>query len=363
MSSSYGQQLRLSIFGQSHGEAIGVTLDGFPAGMVIDMDRLLAEMARRAPGQSALTTARKEADAPEFLSGVLNGRTTGQPICILIRNTNQRSRDYGDGVDLVRPGHADYTGHVRYFGFEDWRGGGSFSGRLTAPLVAAGALCSQWLETQGVKIACHIQQLGSVKDTSFLQADPKADYAYMKQMHLPVLTKGLDAQMEAEAMAARNDGDSIGGVIECMITGLPAGMGAPFFDSVESQISHLLFSVPAVKGVEFGEGFGFAAMRGSQANDAFRMAEGRVVTETNHSGGVNGGITNGMPVIFRCAIRPTPSIAQKQQTVSLKTGENADLEIHGRHDPCILPRAVPVIEAMAAIAIVDMWKERQGCLT
>lgn len=363
MSSSYGQQLRLSIFGQSHGEAIGVTLDGFPAGMTIDMDRLQAEMARRAPGQSALTTARKEADAPEFLSGVLNGRTTGQPICILIRNTNQRSRDYGDGVDLVRPGHADYSGHVRYFGFEDWRGGGSFSGRLTAPLVAAGALCSQWLEQQGVKIACHIQQLGSVKDASFLQADSKADYAYMKQMHLPVLTKGLDAQMEAEAMAARNDGDSIGGVIECMITGLPAGMGAPFFDSVESQISHLLFSVPAVKGVEFGEGFGFASIRGSQANDAFRMAEGRVVTETNHSGGVNGGITNGMPVIFRCAIRPTPSIAQKQQTVSLKTGENADLEIHGRHDPCILPRAVPVIEAMAAIAIVDMWKERQGCLT
>ena len=363
MSSSYGQQLRLSIFGQSHGEAIGVTMDGFPAGMVIDMDRLLAEMARRAPGQSALTTARKEPDAPEFLSGVLNGRTTGQPICILIRNTNQRSRDYGDGVDLVRPGHADYTGHVRYFGFEDWRGGGSFSGRLTAPLVAAGALCSQWLETKGVQIDCHIQQLGGVKDVSFLQADPNADYAPLKRMHLPVLTEGLDAKMEAEAMAAREACDSIGGVIECMITGLPAGLGAPFFDSVESQISHLLFSVPAVKGVEFGEGFGFAALRGSQANDAFRTAEGRIITETNHSGGVNGGITNGMPVIFRCAIRPTPSIAQRQQTVSLKSGENAALEIHGRHDPCILPRAVPVIEAMAAIAIVDMWKERQGCLT
>lgn len=363
MSSTYGQQLRLSIFGQSHGEAIGVTLDGFPAGMVIDMDRLMAEMARRAPGQSALTTARKEADAPEFLSGVLNGRTTGQPICIVIRNTNQRSRDYGDGVDLVRPGHADYTGHVRYFGFEDWRGGGSFSGRLTAPIVAAGALCSQWLEAQGVKIACHIQRLGDVKDASFMVADPNADYTYMKQMHLPVLTAGLGAQMEAAAMAARNDCDSIGGVLECMVTGLPAGLGAPFFDSVESQISHLLFSVPAVKGVEFGEGFGFASMRGSQANDAFRMADGRVVTETNHSGGVNGGITNGMPVIFRCVIRPTPSIAQTQQTVSLKTGENADLEIHGRHDPCILPRAVPVIEAMTAIAILDMWKERQGCLT
>ena len=363
MSSTWGQHLKLSIFGQSHGEAIGVTLDGFPAGMPIDMARLTAEMARRAPGQSALTTARKEADAPEFLSGVLDGVTTGQPICILIRNTNQRSRDYGDGVDLVRPGHADYTGHVRYFGFEDWRGGGSFSGRLTAPLVAAGALCSQWLETQGVKIACHIQRLGAVADASFMDADPDADYSYMKQMHLPVLTEGLDELMEAAAMEARNDCDSIGGVIECMATGLPAGLGAPFFDSVESQISHLMFSVPAVKGVEFGEGFGFAAMLGSQANDALRMGAGKVVTETNHSGGVNGGITNGMPVIFRCVIRPTPSIAQRQKTVSLKTGENADLEIHGRHDPCILPRAVPVIEAMTAIAILDLWKERQGCLT
>ena len=362
MSSTWGQHLKLSIFGQSHGEGIGAVLDGFPAGMEIDMDRLLGEMARRAPGQSALTTARKEADAPEFLSGVLNGRTTGQPICILIRNTNQRSRDYGDGVDLVRPGHADYTGHVRYFGQEDWRGGGSFSGRLTAPIVAAGALCSQWLEKQGVRIACHIQQLGDVKDASFLDADPSADYAYMKQMHLPVLTAGLNAQMEAAAMAAREDRDSIGGVIECMATGLPAGLGAPFFDSVESGISQLMFSIPAVKAVEFGEGFGFASMRGSQANDAFRMAEGKIVTETNHSGGVNGGITNGMPVIFRCAVRPTPSIAKKQQTVSLKTGENADIEIHGRHDPCILPRAVPVVEAMTAIAILDMWKERQACL-
>ena len=363
MSSSWGRHLRLSIFGQSHGEAIGVTIDGLPAGMQIDMPRLLAEMARRAPGQSALTTARKEPDAPEFLSGVLDGRTTGQPICLVIRNTNQRSRDYGDGVDLVRPGHADYTGHVRYFGFEDWRGGGSFSGRLTAPIVAAGALCSQWLEQQGVRIACHVQQLGSVKDASFMDCDPSADYTYMKQMHLPALTAGLDAQMEAEAMAAREGGDSIGGVLECMITGLPAGLGAPFFDSVESEISHLLFSVPAVKGVEFGEGFGFAALRGSEANDAFRMDGGRVVTETNHSGGVNGGITNGMPVIFRCVIRPTPSIGREQRTVSLKTGENAVLAVKGRHDPCILPRAVPVIEAMAAIAVMELWKERAACLS
>ncbi|MBQ8200291.1 MAG: chorismate synthase [Clostridia bacterium] len=362
MSSSYGQSLKLSLFGQSHGEAIGITIDGLPAGMTIDMERLMAEMARRAPGQSALTTARKEPDAPEFLSGVLNGRTTGQPICAVIRNTNQRSRDYGDGVDLVRPGHADYTGHVRYFGFEDWRGGGSFSGRLTAPIVLAGALCSQWLEAQGVRIACHVQQLANVQDASFLSADPGADYSYMKRMHLPVLTAGLDEMMAAAAMEARKALDSVGGVLECMVTGLPAGLGAPFFDSVESQISHLLFSVPAVKGVEFGEGFGFAGLRGSQANDAFRMEDGRVVTVTNHSGGVNGGITNGMPVIFRCVIRPTPSIAQKQQTVSLRTGENAETEIKGRHDPCILPRAVPVIEAVTAIAVMDLWKERAACL-
>lgn len=362
MSSAFGQYLKLSIFGQSHGEALGVTLDGFPAGMTIDMEQLLAEMVRRAPGQSLMTTARKEPDAPEFLSGVLNGRTTGQLICAIIRNTNQRSKDYGDGVDLVRPGHADYTGHVRYFGFEDWRGGGSFSGRLTAGIVLAGALCSQYLVHQGVKIACHIQQLGDVRDASFLTADAAADYAYLKGMHLPVLTAGLNQQMEETVLAARDKRDSVGGVLECMVTGLPAGLGAPFFDSVESVLSHLLFAIPAVKGVEFGEGFGFASMRGSQANDPFRMENGEVTTESNHSGGINGGITNGMPVIFRCAVRPTPSIGQKQRTVSLRTGENADLEIHGRHDPCILPRAVPVVEAMAAIGMMELWKERAACL-
>ena len=363
MSSSWGQNLKISIFGQSHGEAIGMTLDGFPAGMSIDMERLLQEMARRAPGQSALTTSRKEADAPEFLSGVLAGRTTGQPICAIIRNTNQRSRDYGDGVDLVRPGHADYTGHVRYFGFEDWRGGGSFSGRLTAPVVLAGALCSQWLEQQGVRIACHVQQLGPLKDRSFLDAPADADYSALKGMHLPVLDPGMDERMTAEVLAASADRDSVGGVLECMITGLPAGLGAPFFDSVESVLSHLLFAVPAVKGVSFGEGFGFAELRGSEANDPFAMAGDRVVTISNHSGGVNGGITNGMPVIFRCVIRPTPSIAKAQQTVSLKKGENAELAITGRHDPCILPRAVPVVEAMAAIAVMELWKERAACLT
>lgn len=362
MSSTFGQHLTLSIFGQSHGEAVGVTMDGFPAGMRIDQARLEAAMARRAPGQSALTTPRKESDAPEFISGVLHGVTTGQPICILIRSTNQHSRDYGDGVDLVRPGHADYTGHVRYFGHEDWRGGGSFSGRLTAPLVAAGTLCAQWLEAQGVRIACHVQRIGDVTDTSFLQADPQADHSALKQTGLPVLSDDVQQQMEDAILAARAEGDSIGGVAECMVTGLPAGLGAPFFDSVESTISRLLFSIPGVKGVEFGDGFGFAGMRGSQANDPFRMADGKIVTVTNHSGGINGGITNGMPVIFRCALRPTPSIAIPQQTVSLKTGENAELAIHGRHDPCIVPRAIPVVEAITAIALLDLWKERQACL-
>lgn len=361
MSSCFGQHLRLSLFGQSHGEAIGITIDGFPAGMEIDFPALMSEMARRAPGHSALTTARKEADAPEILSGVMNGRTTGQPITCIIRNTNARQADYGDGVDLLRPSHADYTGHVRYFGFEDWRGGGHFSGRLTAPIVFAGALCSQWLRGQGISVTSHIQQLGSLVDDSLMDS-PAPDAAVLRAMALPVLRPGLDKEMESAILAARQQQDSIGGVIECMISGLPAGLGAPFFDSVESVLSHLLFSIPAVKGVSFGEGFGFASLTGSQANDAFTMKDGQIVTATNRSGGINGGITNGMPVIFRCCFRATPSIGQAQETVSLKTGENATMSIHGRHDPCILPRAVPVVEAMAAIAVMELMKERAACL-
>lgn len=361
MSSFFGQHLRLSLFGQSHGEAIGITIDGFPAGMTIDMGRVQQEMQRRAPGQSSLTTPRKEPDLPEILSGVLNGRTTGQPICAVIRNTNTRSADYGEGVDLLRPGHADYTGHVRYFGFEDWRGGGHFSGRLTAPIVFAGALCSQWLESQGVEIISHIQRLGAIQDESLMTAK-MVDGAGLKQMPLPTLLPQLVQEMEQEILRAAGEQDSVGGVIECMVSGLPAGLGAPFFDSMESVLSHLLFSIPAVKGVEFGEGFGFTALRGSQANDPFDMANGCVVTTANHSGGVQGGITNGMPVIFRCAVRATPSIGQPQQTVSLRKGQKESLSIHGRHDPCILPRAVPVVEAMAAIGVMEMWKERLSCV-
>lgn len=361
MSSFFGQHLHLALFGQSHGEAIGITMDGFPAGMTIDMGRVQAEMQRRAPGHSNLTTPRREADAPEILSGVLNGRTTGQPICAIIRNTNTRSADYGEGVDLLRPGHADYTGHVRYYGFEDWRGGGHFSGRLTAPIVFAGALCSQWLESQGVKIVSHIQRLGSIQDES-LMANPVFDTSKLKQMVLPTLRPEIAQDMNQEILLASQKQDSVGGVIECMITGLPAGLGAPFFDSVEGVLSHLLFAIPAVKGVEFGEGFGFAELRGSQANDPFSLENGQIVTTANHSGGVQGGITNGMPVIFRCVVRATPSIGQCQETVSLSRKQREELFIHGRHDPCILPRAVPVVEAVAAIGMMELWKERQACI-
>ncbi|MDO5143394.1 MAG: chorismate synthase [bacterium] len=361
MSSFFGSYLKVAIFGQSHGEAIGVTLDGIPAGMTLDMPSLLREMARRAPGQSALTTARREADQPEFLSGILNGVTTGQPICAIIRNTNQRSSDYGTGVDLARPGHADYTGHVRYFGFEDWRGGGSFSGRLTAALVLAGALCSQWLASQGVTICSHIQQLGQLRDDSLMTAQD-VDVERLKSMHLPVLRPEVGAQMEKAVLEARKAADSIGGVIECRVDGLQPGLGAPFFDSVESVVSHLMFSIPGVKGVEFGDGFAFASAFGSEMNDAFCLRDGRIATVTNHSGGINGGITNGMPVVFRIAVRPTPSIGKQQHTVSLQRMQEEELVIHGRHDPCILPRAVPVVEAMTALAVMELWKERQACV-
>ena len=361
MSSSFGQALKLTLFGQSHGPGVGVVIDGFPAGMPIDMEKLAAMQRRRAPGQSPLTTARRERDEAEFLSGVLDGVTTGQPLCALIRSTDMHSADYGDGIDLVRPGHADYTGHVRYFGFEDARGGGSFSGRLTAPLVTAGALCLQWLEKQGVRVYSHISQLGALRDDPIAQAGPEALTA-LKAMPLPALRPGLAEEMEEAILAAAAAGDSLGGAVTCRIDGLPAGLGAPFFDSVESELSHLLFSVPGVKAVAFGDGFGFASGRGSEMNDAFRMENGRVVTATNHSGGVNGGITNGMPVLFTCAVRPTPSIALPQQTVSLRRMENAELAVRGRHDPCILPRFCPVAEAVAAIAVLDLWKERSACL-
>ena len=318
--------MNYTIFGESHGSAIGVTITGFPPGVALDWDLIDREMARRAPGQSLLTTQRREADKPRILSGVFAGKTTGTPLCAVIENTDTRSKDYGDLAFCPRPGHGDYAGYVASGGCQDYRGGGHFSGRLTAPLVFAGALAKQLLRERGIAVDAHISMVGGVENPD-------------------------QAQLEAVILAAREAQDSVGGAITCTVTGLPAGLGAPDIDcNVEGIFSRHLFAVPAVKGVAFGAGFGFASMRGSQANDPFYMDGGQVKTRTNHAGGVNGGITNGMPVTFTVAIRPTPSISREQDTVNLKTGENTKLIIRGRHDPCILPRAVVVIEAAAALA-------------
>lgn len=318
------------IFGESHGPAIGVVLEHVPSGIVVDMDFIRAEMARRAPGKSPMSTARQEADEPHILSGVFEGKTTGTPLCAVIENTDTRSKDYAKLKDLPRPGHADYSGHVRYEGCNDYRGGGHFSGRLTAPLVFAGALAKLILKEKGVTVSAVISNVGGV-------ADPTPE------------------QVEEIVLAAKRDLDSVGGAIRCTVDGLPAGLGAPDYGrNVEGIFSQQLYAVPAVKAVAFGAGFVFAAMRGSQANDPFYMDGDAVRTRTNHTGGVNGGITNGMPVVFEVAIRPTPSIAQEQDTVDLSTGRDAKLIIEGRHDPCIVHRAVPVIEAAAALAACEL---------
>ena len=322
--------MKYVIFGESHGNAIGVTMTGVPAGLELDMDFILSELARRRPGQNAMSTTRNEADLPEILSGVFEGRTTGTPLCAIIRNNDTRSKDYSRLKACPRPSHADYAGSVRYDGFNDYRGGGHFSGRLTAPLVFAGAIAKQLLKQQGVEVSARISMVGGVENPT-------------------------PEQLEHIVLAAKAEGDSVGGAISCAVTGLPAGLGAPDFGcNVEGIFSQHLFAVPAVKGISFGAGFGFAHMRGSQANDPFCMEAGQVKTRTNHSGGINGGITNGMPITFEVAIRPTPSIAMEQDTVDLSTGENTKLVINGRHDPCIVPRALPVIEAAAALAACEV---------
>lgn len=322
--------MRYTIFGESHGPAIGVTLEGVPAGLALDMDFIRSELARRAPGQNAMTTARKEADEPEILSGVFEGKTTGTPLCAVIFNTDTRSRDYAQLKNLPRPGHADYAGFVRYQGCNDYRGGGHFSGRLTAPLVFAGAVAKLILKEKGVAVTARISNVAGI-------AAPTPE------------------EMEAAILSAKADLDSVGGRIACAVTGLPAGLGAPDFGcNVEGIFSQYLFAVPAVKAVGFGLGTGFADLRGSQANDPFYMDGDTVRTRTNHAGGVNGGITNGMPVTFEVTIRPTPSIAKEQDTVDLSSHADARLAITGRHDPCIVPRAVPVIESAAALAACEV---------
>lgn len=355
MSSTYGEKIKISVFGESHGNGIGVVIDGLPAGVKIDMDSVLLQMARRAPGKDKTATPRKESDLPKVLSGMLNDTLTGAPLCAVIENTNTRSGDYGNLLSCPRPGHSDYTAFVKYNGANDIRGGGHFSGRITAPIVFAGSICRQLLEQEGIKIAAHISSIGSVNDKLF---DPvRIDDALLEKLNsssFALIDNSVEEKMRNEVETARMNRDSVGGTIECAVTGIKAGIGEPMFDGVEGVIAKAVFGVPAIKAIEFGKGFELSEMLGSQSNDPFEYDGDRVVTKTNNCGGILGGITNGMPVIFRAAVKPTPSISQKQMTVDLQKKENTELEIHGRHDPCIVPRAVPVIEAVTAIAIVNL---------
>lgn len=354
MSGIWGSKIKLSIFGESHGNAIGITIDGLPSGFNIDMDKIIIEMKRRAPGKSSLSTLRKEEDIPEILSGYFEGKTTGTPLCAIIKNSNTKSKDYSKLKNVIRPGHADYSGTVKYNGFNDYRGGGHFSGRITAPLVFAGAICKQILETKGIRISAHINSIGEIKDYSFLESNMSDELLNsFKEKELPLINTELEEKMREEILNARNSKDSIGGTIECAILGVKPGIGNPFFDSVESILSHLIFSVPSVKGIEFGKGFNISKMKGSEANDEYYLDDKHIKTKSNNNGGVLGGITNGMPIIFNVAIKPTASIFKEQNTVNISTMEETTLTIEGRHDPCIVQRALPVIEAVAAIGILE----------
>lgn len=348
MSSTFtGLALRLSIFGQSHSEAIGMTIDGLPAGLPIDLDKLQAFLNRRAPGQNDWSTPRKEEDRPEFLCGLRDGFTCGAPLTAIIHNNNTRPRDYSQLKITPRPGHADYTAELKYRGFQDYSGGGHFSGRLTAPLCIAGGVLKQMLESKGITVDARIESIAGIRDDSPFTAS-------VADKRFPVVDDAVGEQMREAIAAARAEGDSVGGVIECVVRGVPAGIGEPMFDGIENQIARAVFAVPAVKGIEFGAGFAAANMRGSENNDPFTVRDGKVETLTNNAGGILGGISNGMPVVFRAAVKPTPSIAKEQQSVNLNTMQPEALSITGRHDPCIVPRAVPVIEAAAALAISDL---------
>lgn len=354
MASVFGEKLKISIFGQSHSEAIGVCIDGFPAGFRIDMEKLSAFLSRRAPGSGAHTTSRKEADLPRFISGVVDDVTCGSPICAIIENTNTRSKDYSNLREAPRPGHADYTAFVKYGLAHDIRGGGHFSGRLTACLCIAGGICLQYLEREkGIRIGAHVSEIAGVRDKAFDMVSPEIDEV-KTELPIAVLDENAGERMMEEILRAKSELDSVGGIIECAATGVPAGLGEPMFDGIENNIAKIVFGIPAVKGVEFGAGFASARMRGSENNDAFCIKDGKVSTKANNHGGALGGISSGLPIIFRAAIKPTPSIARKQESVSLKKSESSPLEIEGRHDPCIVPRAVPVMEAALAVALCDM---------
>lgn len=357
MKNVYGNSITVTLFGESHGEQIGAVIDGLAPGIEIDMDFMRKQLELRKP-HGKISTQRVEADEPHIVSGVFEGKTTGTPICILFENQNTKSKDYSRTKNLMRPGHADFTANEKYHGFQDYRGGGHFSGRITTPIVAAGAIMIQALQKKGIYIGSHIQKCGLIEDKLF--SDYETEIARVNDLIFPVLDEKVAEKMHAYMVQAAEDGDSVGGVLETVVTGMPSGVGEPWFDTMESMLAHALFSIPAVKGVEFGKGFRFADMKGSEANDAFEIKDGKVVTKTNHNGGINGGITNGMPIQFQTVVKPTASIYKKQETVNIETMENETLQIHGRHDPAIVPRARVVVDSMTAIVLADMLALRYG---
>ncbi len=362
MKNSFGNSISVSLFGESHGEQIGVLIDGLAPGLEVNMDYIRSQLELRKP-HGRISTQRVETDEPRVVSGVFEGKTTGTPVCILFDNSNTQSKDYSKTKDLMRPGHADYTAIQKYHGFADYRGGGHFSGRLTTPIVAAGAIVLDALKRKGIEIGTHIKECGGFTDVLFADcdlADLNRNISEVNGKQFPVLDEAVAKEMYAYMEAAALDGDSVGGVLETVVTGLPAGLGEPWFDSMESMLSHGIFSIPAVKGIEFGKGFAFAQMKGSEANDAFEMVEDKVVTKTNNNGGINGGITNGMPVLFSTVVKPTPSIYKKQETVNMETKENVTMQIQGRHDPAIIHRARVVVDSMTALVIADMLALRYG---
>ncbi len=352
MSNRIGNGISVQIFGQSHSKVIGCVIEGLPAGFKPDIERIQKDIDRRRGGKNRYSTVRAEADIPYILSGLVDGVTCGAPLCVSFKNKDVNSDDYKQFKDKPRPGHADYTAFVRSNGHNDIRGGGEFSGRMTLPLCFAGSLCKQLLETKGIYIGAHIASVGIVNDTLY---DPvNLTRQDLEPDSFPVIDKDMAEIMEKYMTEIATEGDSVGGVIECAAIGMPAGYGSPMFEGVESEIAKIVFGIPAVKGIEFGAGFSVSTMKGSENNDSYVYDGGRVVTETNNAGGILGGITNGMPIIFRCAIKPTPSIAKEQMTVNLRDKENQTLVIKGRHDPCIVPRAVPVVEAACAIALINL---------
>ncbi|WP_249029820.1 chorismate synthase [Tannockella kyphosi] len=355
MSATWKNNIEISIFGESHGKAIGVLLGNLPSGIILDKEFIHQEMQRRAPGKNKMSTARVEKDEVEIMSGVLEGKTTGAPLMAMIYNNDQHSKDYSVLKTHMRPGHSDYPAYIKYLGFNDVRGGGHFSGRISAPIVFAGAIAKLILKQKGIEIVGHMSAIENIQDDLFETTITKQTVQLLQEQVYPVLNKAIYSKMQEAIETARMDQDSVGGKIECAILGIPAGIGEPFFDSIESHLASLMFSVPAVKGIHFGNRQ-ISQLKGSQANDCYVYQGEKVTCLTNNNGGITGGISNGMPIIFEVALKPTPSISKQQNTINVETKENTTLEVHGRHDPCIVPRAIVVIEAMAAITMLDFMR-------